>query len=114
MMWQPPTPHAPCLDTRLPGVAPAGKSGKLHYNLTSELQALCSRGSMPVHVQFTGAICDGAGNIEWSTMRTVDPAQGLNATDCNWTRADDPGDVPGFFGACGVSPTNVLLPVRAC
>ena len=111
MFWAPTPQAAPCLNATVP----SSRSGNITVTVSSTLGPLCSRGGVPVHVTFSGALCEPAPSLKliWNSMVTLDPAAGEHG-GCSWSRAKDPLDIPGYLGSCGISPTHLPLPARLC
>jgi hypothetical protein len=102
----PPPPSVPCIKQTGPNVT---------YTLVTSIEQLCAPapGSNVSHVVYSGSICDAEKKkILWESMRTLDPRKGTS--ECSWSRTEDPRDIPGYLGDCGVAPMDVVLPIAVC
>ena len=115
---QPCVPAVTCL--------PRGDNNTLNFTLWTSVDGLCTKkgGS---HVLFTGRPCGAVGSathgdagtmaeeyILWEHMRTLDPRAGKTSAECEWSRQQQPDDIPRFFGQCGRCPLSVALPTTIC
>jgi len=100
-------------------------NGTVVYTAATSDAGLCAPapGENVSHVHYIGIACNMSSSgvdteamgILWTSMATSDPRPGLDPADCAWSRANNPGDIPGYFGtACGAAPAEILLPTRAC
>jgi hypothetical protein len=127
----PPPRPVPCV----PAVqcVPRGNSSTLSFTLRTSVEGLCAKSNgsqvlftgQPCSLNAAGATMHGGAKAEaatekpeqyilWTDMRTLDPRAGKSRTECEWSREDQPNDIPRFFGQCGVCPLAVALPTSIC
>ena len=67
---------------------------------------LCSDGTLIVHTNYTGHVCNDRDDVKWTSLETVDPRPGISPAACHWTGAGSADPSVAYSGDCGVAPAG--------
>lgn len=94
--------------------------GTVVANVSTTVRSLCACLGASAHqstISYAGSLCgDSKTQIEWHSMRNLDPCSDCKGESCMWTASGEGAAWQKLFtGSCGVAPTDLpTLPTHLC